>query len=92
LIREGDLFNRSCYYPRANRSATAMPGAPHDRGGRVGGRAGRQIGSQINRKWDVFAVSVSTHQQRLAISDGTKWLQGNPLQAKRHKLGAEQPR
>jgi hypothetical protein len=92
LIREGDLSNRSRYYPRADRSATAMPVAPHDRGVRVSGRTGRQIGSQINRKRDAFAVSVSTHQWRLTISGGTKKLQSNPRQAKRHKLSAGQPR
>src|SRR6266542_3402123 len=48
LIREGDLFNRSPYYPRADRSATAAPGAPHDRGGRVSGRTGRQKGNQAD--------------------------------------------
>src|SRR5215470_14760173 len=47
FISEGDLSNRSYYYPRANRSATAAPGATQNRGGRVSGRAGRQIGSQI---------------------------------------------
>jgi len=62
LISDGDLFNRSCFFPRANHPATAAPGATQNRGGRIGGRAGRQIGSQINRKRDVFAVSASAHQ------------------------------
>jgi hypothetical protein len=62
LISEGDLSNRSFYYPRANRLATGAPGATQNRGVGVCGRAGRQIGIQINRKRDVFAVSVSTQQ------------------------------
>jgi hypothetical protein len=70
----------------------AAPVAPRDRDARVSGRTGRQIGSQINLKREVFAVSASTHQYRMTISCGTKKLQGNPRQAKRHKLGAEQPR
>jgi hypothetical protein len=69
----------------------AAPGLGHDRGGCGSGQTGRQINSQIKRKRDVFAVSGSAYQERLTISGGTKKLQNNPRQKKRHNLGAEQP-